>query len=156
MDTYATGSKASKALLDNLNITEYYEHRKRWCGGYPLIHGRDTYGAFDDLAISPEAKLKLIPVAMDIALNEEDEYFHCAIAMLREMIPVDRISTRPIGFGEQLILLRERVVQLNHQPNITATWGALAVNARCLKPVEDDRSYAIPASRMGVSCNSTQ
>jgi len=156
-DTFAVGSSSSKLLIDRITnnndinaFRELYEYRKVWCRGYPLIHGRSTYGMFGDLSLSTDMKTALVPVTMDVALNESIEYFHCALFALNVTLPTDQILRRPIGFGEQLLTLRERVRKYSFLPNLTATWGDLATRARCLKPVESDRSYAISARRMGV------
>lgn len=157
-DTYAVGSSSSELLIkriidgnDSNAFSELYEYRKFWCGGYPLIHGRSTYGIFSDLNLPIDVKMALLPDVMNIALNESITYFHCALFALNAMLPTDQILPRPVGFGEQLITLRERVRKYSFLPNLTATWGDLATNARYLKPTEPDRSYAISARRMGVS-----
>ena len=129
---------------------KFYEIRKVWCQGYPLIHARSTYGFLDGIYLPINMKLSLIPVVADLAVNEQIEYFHCALFTLKTLLPSDQILPRPSGFGSQLLTLRERVKKYSFLPNLTDTWNSLATTARCLKPTEPDESYAISANQMGV------
>lgn len=103
------------------------------------------------MPLSNEEKIALIPEAVEFALSELPEHFHSALLVLHHLIPNSQILPRPLGFGEKLLTLRERVKKFSFQPNLTFTWETLITNARCLKPVERDRSYEIPASKLYVS-----
>jgi hypothetical protein len=129
--------------------------RKQWSNGYPLVHDRlGTYGIFEDVPLTTDVKIVLIPVAIEIALNETPEYFHCALFALAEVVPDDQILPRPSGFGEGLLKLRERVMELSFMPNIVGTWESLTTQARCLRPVEPDLSYECSLRELQVPSDS--
>jgi hypothetical protein len=141
-------SAPGKELLKEISrrslaaFEKFYDLRKRWSGGYPLIHdGFLTYGFVDDLNLDWETQVGLIPTMAKIALEEEPEYFHCALSLLSALIPDDRILPRPDGFGQQLVLLKEKAEQFSFLPNLLSTWGGLVTKARCLKPSIPDPSY---------------
>ena len=120
----------------------FYDLRKVWCEGYPLIHDRMvTYGFLDDVWFKQDAKRALYETATDIALCERDEYFYCALFALNELIPDEEIIQRPIGYGEKLLQLLARSKALSHEPNLACAWNGLITKSRCLKPVEADESY---------------
>jgi hypothetical protein len=148
----APGKELFCLIRDERNVVafrEFYELRKVWCGGYPLIHDFGTYGAYSDLMYDPvteeefstDVKLAMLAMAVEIALNESDEFFYCALALLAEVIPNDRILPRPKGFGDALMKLGERFKNGHFHGNAIATWESLVTKSRCLKPSEPDRSY---------------
>ncbi|OAI09356.1 hypothetical protein A1359_02230 [Methylomonas lenta] len=122
--------------------TDFYNIRKVWCDGFPLIHDRMvTYGFLDDVWFKQEVKHALFEMATYIALQESDDCFYCALFALNELMPDEQIIQRPLGYGEKLLQLRERCKALIHEPNLACTWNGLLTKSRCLKPVEPDESY---------------
>jgi hypothetical protein len=122
--------------------TEFYNIRKVWCEGYPLIHDRMvTYGFLDDVWFKQDTKRILYETATDIALQESDEFFYCALFALNKLMPDEEIIQRPVGYGEKLLQLRVRSKALIHEPNLASTWNGLITKSRCLKPTEPDESY---------------
>jgi hypothetical protein len=151
-------SAPGKALIDAViggdsqAFRELYRLRREWSGGYPLIHDYlCTYGMLSDLALPAEVGLALVPVAMEMALTEPPETFHCALFALAEVIPDDRISPRPAGFGAGLLRLRELALRQRDLPNLVCTWETLVTRARCLKPVAFDASYELPLRELLIS-----
>ena len=127
---------------DEQALAEFYALRKHWCEGYPIIHDRYfTYGFVEDLRLDLDARLKLIPAMATIAVNEESQFLHCALALLALLIPDDKVVSRPAGFGEAMLRLRERAVEQREQDNLRCTWEDLVTRARCLRPQEPDPSY---------------
>lgn len=127
----------------------FYDIRKVWCEGYPLIHDRMvTYGFFDDVWFKQDTKCALYETATDIALCERDEYFYCALFALNELIPDEEIINRPTGYGEKLLQLRARSKALSYESNLACAWNGLITKSRCLKPVEADESYDIPVKKL--------
>lgn len=122
--------------------TDFYNIRKVWCDGYPLIHDRIvTYGFLDDVWFKQDVKLSLFEMVTDIALNENDQYFFCALFSLNELMPDEQIIQRPLGYGEKLLQLRDRCKALIHEHNLASAWNGLITKSRCLKPAEPDVSY---------------
>jgi hypothetical protein len=75
-------------------FTEFYNMRKLWCKGYPLIHDRMvTYGFLDDVWFIQDTKRALYETATEIALRESDEFFHCALC-LKPTEPDESYDTR--------------------------------------------------------------
>lgn len=127
-------------------LERFFEERLAWCGGYPLIHDfLVTYGAFDDLlaVLTPELCLELLPAALRLANDASDQAFHAALALLADLIPNDRISPRPEGFSQALLVLKLRAERLSFLPNLSCAWDTLALKQRYLvAPGDPLRRYA--------------
>ena len=136
---------------DEQALAEFYSLRKHWCEGYPLIHDRCfTYSFVDDLRLDPEVRLQLTPAMAAIAVNEEPRFLHCALVLLADLIPDDKVVTRPAGFGEAMLRLRSRAMEQREDANLSCTWEALVTRARCLRPEGPDPSYVpIPQFLIG-------
>lgn len=135
-------SAPGKEFLDGIAngsidaLKRFYEVRKAWSRGSPLIHDHFvTYDFVDDLCFDPRQTGSFVPTMAEIALQETPAFFHCALTLLSNLIPDDRILPRPEGFGQQLLSLKKRVEQFSFIPNMTTTWETLMTRARCLKPV---------------------
>ena len=148
-----------KELIDHIasdkSIDAYrklYDLRKKWNNGYPLVSDQlITYGIFYDMLLTSDVKMAILPTAIEIALFESPEYFHCALFALSELIPEDQILLRPRGFGEKLLKLREKVKKYSFMLNLTGTWETLITRAKCLKPAEFDISYEKSTQQLQVS-----
>lgn len=118
-------------------FTKFFVNRTTWCGGYP--YGQQdcsTYCVFDDLfeslRLKTELRQKLIPIVLKNALDLPDQYFHCALFVLAQMIPDDRRSPRPLNFSDVFLVLQKRAEKLSFLPNLSGAWDRLALNQRYL------------------------
>lgn len=133
--------RPSKGLIRQLiedespeTFTKIFLERTIWCWGYPIIHGFSSYNIFRDLYydMGPALRRKLIPVALENALNLPDQYFHCAISVLASLIPDDQTSPRPPNFSRAFLILKKRAERLSFLPNLAGAWDHLALNQRYL------------------------
>ncbi|WP_295447365.1 hypothetical protein [uncultured Thiodictyon sp.] len=121
-------------------LEHFFWVRAEWCGGYPLVHDRFvTYGAFGDLldALEPEHRYRLLPKMLQLAEAVPDTHFHCALFLLAELIPDDRIGKRPANFSDVFLRLRLRAGKLGFLPNLRCTWDGLAQKQRYLVSPRD-------------------
>lgn len=144
-------SAPGKDLLKDISggslsaFEKFYELRKRWSDGYSYIHVEfTTYGIFDDLNIDWNTKVRFLPVMMKIAQEEAPAYFSIALSLLSDLIPDDRILSRPDGFGENLLDLKKRAERYSFLPAVVDTWETLVTKARCLRPSKPDSSWKSP------------
>ena len=83
----ADGRELIPAIVEKGNpedLVRFFTARANWCNGYPLIHDRYTYDAFEDLLpeLSSHQRLALVPTAVTITENVSDEDFHTALMLL--------------------------------------------------------------------------
>ena len=134
-------------------LNRFLQVRIEWCGGYPLVHDRFvTYGAFDDLfsAIEQEDRYPLLQPLLQMAEAVHDSHFHCALALLSQMIPDHRTGPRPVGFSDAFLRLRIRAEKLSFLPNMESAWNGLALQQRYLFSVDDPlRKYT--ARQLGLT-----
>jgi hypothetical protein len=134
-------------LIDKLKLTgdfvyleELFWLRAKWSGGYPLRHIRmSTSGIFDDFIhdIDNVHRYKLILLMATFTKNVPDKYFHVALFLLGNLIPIDEIGERPDGFSDLVLAIRLRVEKLSFISNLTCAWDALALHQRYLKSEND-------------------
>lgn len=141
-----------RELYELDRLYDLHELRKRWNAGYPsAFDSRAMYGILDEVVLKVEARLAIIPMVIEMALNESPERFDRALQALSNLIPDNQILPRPPGFGEKLLKLREKVKEFSFISNITVTWSNIITKARCLKPSEPDVSYESSLSELQVS-----
>jgi len=161
---YAIDSADGKELIQEYLASgseEAFERffwvRVDWCGGYPLVHDRFvTYGAFEDFVttIGPDKCALLLPKMLQLAEAVPDTHFHCALFLLTDLIPDDRISPRPAGFSDSFLRLRLRAEKLSFLPNLECAWNQLAEKQRYLKAENDPlRIYTAKQLELGGGFN---
>ncbi len=135
-------------------LRDFFYSRIKWASGYPLIHDKYTYSAFDDLRqqITYKTILKLLPKALNIALNCKDREFHMALGLLIVLMPI--IHTKKIirgkNFSDQLLRLRLRVEKLSFLSNLESTWNELVRLQKNLH-AEDDYLNYFTVEQLGIS-----
>lgn len=125
-------------------LERFFWARSTYFGGYPFVHGRSTYGVFDDVRLSREMAHALIPAMGILAERVPDPYLHMALSLLYRLMPADTILPRPPGFSDSLLRLRLRVEKLSFLPNLVCTWDSLMVAQRMLKSEDDPLAQYSP------------
>ncbi len=110
------------------NLPDLFASRtKRW--PHPLMHDECfTLATFGDLTqnISNDRAFSLIPIAVDIALQQSDQkLFLTALSLINDLVRASQTTELPVTLIEKKNNLEERILSFSNNHELQIYWSSI-------------------------------